>query len=135
MKQAGLKPYISKRRIDADNALLKYQSLGTELHAIVEHIRDTLSSAMETNEVVLGEQVSKQPNYVEILKNHPTAGVIELADKVDAIISDDRYLNKHIKFRHDDLEIPTVTSIDLLSLLLDRAQITFEQWLELRTNL
>src|SRR3546814_5784591 len=51
------------------------------------------------------------------LKAHPDMSVIELAGHVDAIVSDDRYMNRHANIDSDNGASPVWTSLDLLAAL------------------
>jgi hypothetical protein len=66
---------------------------------------------------------------------HPTYNVLGLAESVDAILIDDRFINQHATMTIDDRATPLLTTLDLLDMLRESGAITEEALLTHRTRL
>lgn len=90
-----------------------------------------MATAIKTGKVQLAESVDERDD----LKNHPTANVLYLTGKVDAVLIDDRFVNQHPNLDHDGKRVPIATTVDLIDFLFDSGVIASDERTELRTRL
>jgi pimeloyl-ACP methyl ester carboxylesterase len=133
---AGFEVYVTSRDIKEVNAFLHYEQLTSEVSRVLESIRYTLASCIKAGKVQVGRM-----SYTDIsdetppLHQHPTFAIVSLAQDVDAIIVDDRFLNQHHYVEGGATPTPVLTTLDLLNSLYTKGQITFEQMLDSLTKL
>lgn len=87
--RAGFKVFVSEQLADEARGLIEAERRGADVEAAIEVVRDTLSRGIAQGKVRLGRSRSEEDPL-----SHPNIAVAELADQVDAIISDDRFLNR-----------------------------------------
>src|SRR3546814_9539508 len=87
-------------------------SQATASEAVIERLRAPLAAGIASGTVKLAAS-----GDTDELKAHPDMSVIELAGHVDAIVSDDRYMNRHANIDSDNGASPVWTSLDLLAAL------------------
>jgi hypothetical protein len=140
LKPAGLDAYISTRALDEVNGLIHYEQLSSEVNRIIESIRSSLASRIERGSVKIGRvpQIDKQEDRK--LRDHPTMGIYDLINEVEALIIDDRYFNQHqFQKKNDrgDEQIPVLTTFDLLDALQKKENnpISLDEVNEYRTRL
>ncbi len=109
---AGLKVFVSQHQVDEANALIGLESQATAIEAVIERLRAPLAAGIASGTVKLAAS-----GDTDELKAHPDMSVIELAGHVDAIVSDDRYMNRHANIDSDNGASPVWTSLDLLAAL------------------
>src|SRR3546814_256990 len=114
---AGLKVFVSQHQVDEANALIGLESQATAIEAVIERLRAPLAAGIASGTVKLAAS-----GDTDELKAHPDMSVIELAGHVDAIVSDDRYLNRHANIDSDHGASPVWTSLDLLAALRARSE-------------
>src|SRR3546814_1247215 len=90
-----LLPYTTlfrSHQVDEANALIGLESQATAIEAVIERLRAPLAAGIASGTVKLAAS-----GDTDELKAHPDMSVIELAGHVDAIVSDDRYMNRDRK--------------------------------------
>lgn len=136
LRPAGFEVYVSEREIEDNNALLSYEQLTSEVSRVIESIRSILASGIQTGKI----QVARIPQLdvsdeTSPLRHHPTFAIAHLAQEVEAIFVDDRFLNQHRNFDNGSTHTPVLTTLDLLDALYSMRNVTFEQMLECLTKL
>lgn len=109
---AGLKVFISEYQVEEANALIGVESQAVAIEAVIERIRVPLAAGIASGAVKLAP-IGDNDEW----KAHPDMAVIELAGRVDAIVCDDRYMNRHASIDSDNGPSPIWTSLDLLAAL------------------
>ena len=135
IKAAGLKAVISTRAVRESDTLLSYERISDQVKDIIEDIRASLNSNIKSGKV----RVSRKHNFDDEDKRQfdeiPSFEALTIVSDYDALISDDRFLNKHAHFENQDKKLPIITSIDLLNTFVEIGIITDDNNLEYRTQL
>ncbi|WP_205510241.1 HTH domain-containing protein [Paenibacillus elgii] len=135
LKVAGFKTIVSPRVISEVNELISYESISDKIAEVVELIRFTVSSRIESRKIKVGRQSNFNDQKEHSIYNHPTVEVISLAAYCDAIITDDRYINQHENINNEDGYAQIFSTLDILDLFVSKGYITSETRLEYRTQL
>ncbi|SFQ41912.1 PIN domain-containing protein [Donghicola eburneus] len=112
LADAGFKVFVSKSVIQEANTLVELDEHSDDFKRIIEGIRNALSVWMSSGKV----RVDKIFNDDD-LKSHPNVAALQLAGQVEALVSDDRYLNQFQHAGENDAQTPTLTSLDILASL------------------
>jgi len=102
--------------VDADRRIA-YESLIGRATMALENIREILRDGIAAGTVVLAPRVDDKANDPEDLLHHPALDVIRAAALADAVVVDDRYLNRHSTITHDGVTVPILTTYDLCNTL------------------
>ena len=132
---AGFEVYISARKTDEVNALIRYEQQSKEVDKRIEEIRNFLQTGIENDKIKVARIPQFDKSDDSILLNHPTFAILELAKDVEAIIADDRFINQHSNAETGSGFTPIMTSLDLIDELHSRGKISFNQLLDFRTKL
>jgi hypothetical protein len=87
--RAGFKVLVSEQLADEARGLIEAERRGADVDKVIETIRHNLSRGIAQGKVSLGRSRSEEDPL-----SHPNIAVVELADQVDMIVSDDRFLNQ-----------------------------------------
>lgn len=135
LRGAGFRPFISAKAVSRTDAFLFHESIFGEVGVAVENIRDTLNSRIKSEEVKTARQINGDERTGMQLHEHPTAGIFAMAGNCDAIVVDDRFVNKNAGINMGDDDAPVFSTLDVLDTLLSSRSITQEKWRECRTRL
>lgn len=127
---AGLVAFVPEREVDEARELVELESRSEEIEMVIERIRGDLAEGLASGTVRLDRTVTD-----DALRSHPNLTVIQMAPRVDAIVSDDRYMNQHRNLDHPDGSAEMWTSLDLLAMLEAAGQITREDLWRHRTTM
>lgn len=89
---AGFSVVVAASEIEEGDALVRHQEFAERAGQIIEQVRAVLASGLADGRVRLG-RLEASSGTARI--DHPTATFFELAPSVDALIVDDRFLNRH----------------------------------------
>ncbi len=137
LKAAGLVAIVSPRKLSEIDALISYGSIAEEVKNVIEDIRISLNSRIESGNIkVAGRHRLDEPEAGSI-SQHPSVGIFALAPKCDLVVIDDRFFNKHANIEVDSGRAQaTVTStLGLLDSLVATSVLTDDNRLEYRTRL
>lgn len=132
---AGYRTIASPRKVTETNEFIIYERISGNVNILIERLRSTITSRIESGKTKLGRRISIDDPESELMSRHPTVGVIALAKDCDAIISDDRFLNQHVYAADGSANVPIYTTLDLIDALFATGSITQEEGLEYRTKL
>jgi hypothetical protein len=136
---AGFSAFIAQSEVDEANRLIALGSLVEQELETIEAIRATLSSGIRDAKVrVFGAGADDDEETEDQLRNHPTFTVLRASDRVDAIVIDDRCMNRHAQIAGgpgSNNVTPIVCTLDILDDLARRGAITLEGLFALRTHL
>jgi len=135
LKSAGLEVYISARKIEDINALIRYEQLSGEVNKIIEVLRSFLAAGIQTGKIKVNRisQVDKADESMFL--DHPTFAIFELVKDVEAIITDDRFLNQHLNVDSGSGHTPILTTLDLINDLHSKRNLSLDQMFDCRTTL
>lgn len=135
IKSAGLTAVISKRAIDDSNELIAYERNADDVKNVIEQLRVTIRSRIESGQVAVGPSRSSDTSGEDSVSDHPTAGIIALAPLCDATIVDDRFFNQHARIDYQGNQVPTYSTLDVLGAMLSAGAISEGDFFEFRTRL
>jgi len=135
LKAAGLTAVASPKEVSAAGALISYERISEEVKDVIERIRASLNSRIESGRV----RVSARRNFDELgtksILEHPSAGIIALASQCDVVIIDDRFLNQHSYIDSGGGQAPVFSTLDLLDALVATGVLSDDDRLEHATRL
>lgn len=132
---AGLRVFVSVECIQEANAFIKHDKHSVGVRAIIERTRAFLAASISSGEICVAAQAE-----TEGLSNHASRqnigfAIVEVAGKVDEIVSDDRFFNQYANIASAEKNAKTVTSYDVLMALFDKKLISLPQYLECKSKL
>lgn len=107
---AGLVVHISDSEVDQANALIALETHARSTDEVIEYVRRVLAEAIEGGAVRVDRMFSK-----EDIGTHPNISVIQLSESVEAVVCDDRYMNRHQFVELDGRRVGIWTTLDLLA--------------------
>lgn len=135
LKAAGLTAVVSPRELSEADALISYERISEEVKDVIERIRTSLNSRIESGHV----RVSGRRNFDDMkeksLPEHPSVGILALAPLCDVSIIDDRFLNQHANIDSGGTQAPILSTLDLLDALVTAGVLSDDERLEHRTRL
>jgi hypothetical protein len=135
LKPAGFSAIVSPRKISEINELISYESISSKVQDAIESIRTVLNSRIESGKIrVGGRSKSDKPPKTSISQS-TIFDVIAMACHCEAIIVDDRFINRHANISDGSSATPTFSTLDLLDHLVSADSITPEERMEYRTLL
>ena len=117
LKPAGFTVFVSPTETQEQDALLRLQSLSSEVLGMLDGLRIQLASAISTGKVRLGNVVDIGDEISLDIRHHPTTNLFQLADEVDAFVVDDRAINQHASLTSSGSQKPIITSLEILRIL------------------
>ena len=135
LKDAGLRPVASPDKVSEADVLIAYERISDDVTDVIERIRATLNSQIESGQVKVGGRHMIDETNKNSIPEHPTLGAIALAPRCDAVVVDDRFINQNANVDSDGVLTPLLSTVDLLDTLASSAVITVENLLDYRTKL
>jgi len=135
LRPAGLEASLSQRTITEVNSLLRYEHLASRVSDVIEGIRNFLAVGIRSGKIQLAPMRPLEEEHEDSIQNHPTFGLFNSVTNVEAIVVDDRSLNKHGNLDTGSGRIPILTTVDLLNGFYSSGKITLENKLECLTFL
>lgn len=118
LASAGFRVFISSREIEEANAFLALEALSEKIEAVIEEIRSSVSVGIETGRVI----VCPEPGEIDVPRVSELFTSVALV--ADALVCDDRFVNRHGVITTPDGETPLYTSLDLFDRLQARGILT-----------
>jgi len=135
LKDAGLRAVASPREVSEADALISYERISDEVKGVIERIRASLNSRIESEQVRVSGRRKSDEVEGNSIPEHPTVGIIALAPHCDAAIVDDRLINQHANIDSGGTLAPLLSTLDLLDALVSAAVISDDDRLEYRNRL
>lgn len=126
---AGFKPFITSAEAQRADELTNFDMLGSEARDMVESIQLALRDGIQSGKVKVGYLVQGDREDQDEL--HPCHLMTADTPTVDAIIVDDRFINKHERINH----APTATTIELLTTMAKDGALSHLQLTDAKTRL
>lgn len=134
-KPAGLTAVVSQREITDVNALINYEQISEGVQNLIEEVRASLHSRIESGQVKVSSRLDHDEQEEPALSEHPSMGIIVLASRCSAVITDDRFLNQHANIDSGGVQTPVFSTLDVINNLTETAVFSYEERLEYRTQL
>jgi hypothetical protein len=135
LKDAGLTVVASPSEVSEGNALISYESISDDARNVIECIRASLKSRIDSGQVKVGRMLASGKFDQQSIQEHPSVGILDLAGSCDALIIDDRFHNQHSCVDSDEEKTPILTSLDLIDALVTAGAINDEDRIEHRFRL
>lgn len=133
LKAAGFTAFVDAGEMDEMAALIRHNSLAAETLNVIDRLRRSLSSAISLGKVELAEAM--HPDDDDSFSTHPTAAILRMGGRADAVLVDDRFINQHANVEHAGMHTPIITTLDLVELLATEGAISDAERSEVRTQL
>jgi hypothetical protein len=114
LSAAGYKTVISPRKVSETKDLISFEEISGKFNEVIERIRFVVNSKIQSGKIKIGRQQNFDEGEPQSLFQHPTVEIIGLANICDAIIVDDRSVNRHGYIGDGDVKREIFTSLDLL---------------------
>lgn len=135
LKDAGLTIVASASEVFEGDALISYESISEAAINVIERIRASLNSRIDSGKVKVGRRLASGEYNQQSVQEHPSVGIFALAGNCDALIIDDRFHNHHSFIGSDEIKTPILTSLDLIDALVAAGAINHEDRIEHRFSL
>ena len=137
--ESGCNLIVARRSVSEANHLLSHQSVLSKMDTAIERIRAALYNGIDSGKVTVGRRVVNQDTAKDAAMSHPTIEIVNLAGDCDAIVVDDRAVNR---LRHvasgsvpPGRSTPILSTLDIVDVLLRRGVISAEDRLYHRDSL
>ncbi len=135
LKAAGLTAVASPRELSDVDALISYERISEEVKDVIERIRISLNSRIESGHVRVSGRRNVYKGETKSIPEHPSFGILALVPQCDVAIIDDRFLNQHANIDSGSTQVPIISTLDLLDALVVDGNLSDEDRLEHRTRL
>ncbi|GHA12587.1 hypothetical protein GCM10008090_23130 [Arenicella chitinivorans] len=137
LKSAGLKAIVSPREVAEVDALISYEKISEEVKDVIEDIRASLNSRIESKHVMVSGRHKIVESKTTPISQHPSVGIFALSTKCDFLVIDDRFLNQHANIDIDNgaAQVPVLSTLDLIDALVAANVLTEDNSIEHRTRL
>ncbi len=116
--------------------LLEYQGLTNSVAKHLADVREILRQGVEGGKVVVGPRgVEPLADDERLNRSEPTIELLTLPSAVEAILVDDRSINRFPEVSDEHASVPTCTTLDLLQTLRSSKAISLQQHRESITKL
>ena len=111
---------VSKRTAEEVEGLLAHEAQAGEMLARVEDLRAVLESGIRKGNVIINERTPSGDEEADELRRSPTIALLQSATPYDAIVVDDKALNRMANWDLPTGRARTATTLDMLAALLKR---------------
>jgi hypothetical protein len=133
LSSAGFTCLIHEHAIQEYSSLLSHEIVTKKISQNIDDIRIVLSEFIESGKITIAP-VSVRTITDPVL-NHPSMELFDLDDSAEAIVSDDRFFNKHKHIPCLDSTKPILTTLDVLDMLYKMQTISRNEMFSARTQL
>ena len=134
LQSPDFKAIVAPRLVLETDQLISYERISDEAKDAIERIRSAVNSRIELGKIRVGRLTNADPSVDRSISEHPTATLFHLANYCDAIITDDRYLNRHDNLGDSDIAKPIFSTLDIIDVLAIDSETAADR-LEYRTRL
>ena len=135
LRDAGFRPIVSPGKVAETNQLISYESISGKIEEAIERIRSALTSRIESGKIKVGRRTNPDQSTERPIPQDPTIDVVALAKHCDAIITDDRFLNRHLNVDNNGVLTPVFSTLDFIDILFSTGSKTAEERMKYRTRL
>lgn len=134
--RAGLTVFISMREITESDELIDHENQAYQAATVVENLRKKLRDGISSRKVIVGrlDRVVDE-DQESSMRSHPCLAILNVNKPIDAIVSDDRYINRYLTIEAGGIPRSLLTTLDILGLLKARGAISDVQLVEFKTQM
>ena len=118
---------VSKRTAEEVEALLAHEAQAEEVLARVEELRAALEAGIRKGNVIINERTPSGEEEADELRRSPTIALLQSATAYDAILVDDKVLNRMANWDVPTGRARTATTLDMLVALVKRDKLAAAQ--------
>ena len=108
--------FVTPTTVSEARDILAYEGTADKVHEILDRIRCAVSPMIADGRVRVGPL--QVPESSEAGNSaHPTSDLLHLTNRLDVLLSDDRFLNNHPHVDSDGRSVPIASTLDLLDSL------------------
>jgi tetratricopeptide repeat protein len=111
---------VSKQTLEEVEGLLAHEALAEKVLARVEDLRAALEGGIRRGNVVINERAPSGEEEADDFRRSPTIALLQSVTPYDAIVVDDKALNRMANWDVPTGRARTATTLDMLDLLLKR---------------
>jgi len=134
LKLAGLIAYIPEAEDEDSNWLIAFEHLSAQQLEVIEMIRNSLAGGLESGQICAVPSTQTEEDD-KPFKTHPTFAVLSIESEIDAIVVDDRFVNRYPAIERNGSNTSVLSSLDVLDDLGRRKLISEEDLFAHRTYL
>lgn len=131
----GPPPVVSSRALQDAHDLLSYARSATQVQASIDRIREALSRRIATGKIQVDRQHTEPSEGGVGDPAHPSTHLFALIPKCDALLVDDRCLNRHAAVSKDGVKVPVITTLEIVAFLSANDPSSSSQAADFRTRL
>ena len=136
LSASGLTAVVSSSTVRQTNELITYESISGKVSDVIERIRQTVEHGVVSGKVRIGRNDTTEDSEEMKMFEHPTVAVTKLMSECDAIVVDDRFINKNESIQSESGGSTAVfTTLDLVSTLRSNDLISSAVYSEYQTLL
>ena len=135
LQPAGFRVIVSPREVAEADDLITYESIADKVSERIEHIRSITNSRIESGRIRVGRMRHGDGSARALPSEIMTRDLFSLTERCDAIITDDRALNRHGHIEENGCQTPIFSTMNILDALVSTGAITRGDRLEYRTRL
>lgn len=135
LHNAGFTLVVSPREISEANELIAYEGISSKVIKVIERIRSSVRSHIETRKITVGRQQAINKRTGQPVVENPTVDALTLINDCDVIISDDRFINQIEYGQLDNAQSRILSTLNLLDTLALSGSISPQKRLEYKTQL
>ena len=132
IRGVGIKIYILREQLDQAKHLLEYEKRMGEVSSAIEMIRSELAAGIEAGIIRVTPALRGETT---LDGGNALISALKYIEHVDAMICDDRAINKNLVATDDDTTRPILTSIEVLSKLENAGLLSIQEELHFRHRL
>jgi hypothetical protein len=125
--------FISRDDSNDADGFLEIESLTSTQFKHIDAIKQVLAAGLASGRVRAVRSRKIDPD--KMFQMHPSYNVLGLAEPVDAILIDDRFINQHATMTIDDRATRLLSTLDILDLFREAGELDEETFLTHRTYL
>ncbi len=132
---AGLSAFVSQGVSSEIDALISYNSVSYEVREVLDRIRQALFQGIQSGKVKIGRFKYEGHSDENSLAETPTLNVMTAITECDFLLVDDRFMNKHRSIDVGEKHVSTLTTLDILDVLMNAGKIDTGDLREYRSKL
>lgn len=134
LPRSGVTVHASTASLDEARWTVSHGQLLDTAAGHVESIRSVIVSRIDSGRVSFARRTMIAESEPERLVRHPSIDLAAISEGADAIVCDDRFCNKYSVARRSPKQVPIITTLDLLDILVQRQRLSSDDRDSLRTK-
>ena len=132
---SGVTVHASGDTLDEARWLLSHRQFLESAAGQVDSIRRIIVRGIDSGQIRFARRTMIAESETERLVNHPSIDLESISAGTDAVVCDDRFCNKYSTVRRTPRQVPIMTTLGLLDVLVQRQCLSGEDRDSLRTKL